>query len=50
LRDLVDFERLAAAERDDKDKTNRRDGFPQLLSPGVCEAVGSADVGATEPV
>jgi hypothetical protein len=49
LRDLVDFERLTPAEPH-HNKAKRRKAFSHCCPPGVCRAVGSADVAAAEPV
>jgi hypothetical protein len=50
LRDLIDFERLACAERQRGNDSGRRDEFSHCCPPGVCRAVGSADVAASKVV
>jgi hypothetical protein len=49
LRDLVDFERLTAAEPH-HNKAKRRNAFSHCCPPGVCRAVGSAEIGASKVV
>jgi hypothetical protein len=50
LRDLVDLERLAAAQRQSEDDRYRRGEFSHYCPPGVCRAVGSAEIAASNVV